>query len=497
MKQHGIVIIVTVLILALFPKSQVFAQGPSGNWVSGITCQNMDSVNAADVTFEFFQEGQSSAALTYPDSIPAGGTLKYFTPNTPSGLPSPFNGSARISSNRAVSCNVNTQANNAGTEGAPFRVGTSAGYEATQTGPIAYVPQVIKQSGTAPIEWNSYIAIQNTTSSSVSIDVQYYDRFSGNEITAAKESRSIPANSSVVVYQKSNANLPIGFNGGAKVVATNPNTTPLAVTVNFYNSGSSYSTSQFHSYNGFSVGSNKLYIPRVIRRYYGYNSGLSIQNVGVAPTTVTIDFTFKDGTTYSYNSPTIQPSASLILYTPGMATLAAVDSKPMGNRAGSAIVTTANPADRIVGIINDDNRGDPTDNNGVPVPIGDIGKGSTVGMFLDGQQTNNVFISQMTKKAAGGVYTGGIIIQNTTNLAGTCDLTFAGVPGATMTGVNLPINGLISLYTGTQVPGLPDGFNASVSINCTRPVFGIANFSAEAAANKYGDSYIQYNAFNK
>jgi len=487
MKKYAILLIIVTFVSGIFV-NPALAQGPTGSWVSGITCQNLSDV-LANVTFYFYRTGENVAALTYSDTIPGNGTLKYFTPNTPAGLPSSFLGSATVASSEQLLCNVNTQSAGAGTTTAPYRIGTSLGFISSQVGPVMYVPQITK-AGT----WNTYIAIQNTTGQSVDIKVQYYDRNTGSEIVNAVENRTIAGNSSLMVYPESNVNLPATFYGSAKISSINPASTPLAAIVNFHNIGSDYTTSQLQSYNAFASGANSLYAPRVVRKYYGYNSGVSIQNISGVATTLQIEMSFADGSKIAYTTPSINPNASYIAYLPSITELNPVDAKPMTQRYASVKVTANNASATIVGITNIDNRGLASDNGGTPVPLENIGKGASANMALGGTATQTVFFSQVARKTSG--FSGGIIIANSEASAGTCDISFSGVPAATLNDVELPDQGQISFFLGTY-SSLPVGFNASVKAVCTKAVYGTYNFSIEPGYGKYGDSYIEANGFNQ
>lgn len=476
-------IVVIALLLALVPAA--YAGAPPGNWVSGIACQNLSETDAANVTLYFYQEGSSSPALTYqdPNPIPKNGSRNYYTPSSPPGVPEGFLGSVVVASNQPLACNVNTQTTGAGTSSDPYRIGTSAGFADTQTAPNMYAPQVMKNFGGT---WSSYIAVQNTTTSQITVEVSYKDRL-GNAIPAATETSTIAAQSNKVFYQTDNTGLPNGFFGAALVKA-NDGTSGLAVTVNFYNSGTSASTAQLHSYNGFSGGSDKLYVPRIVRNYYGYNGGLSIQNVGTSSTKVQINFNFA-GNTYTYNSPSIPAQSALALYAPDIAALGPVDSLSEPFRFGSAVITTDSTSDRIVAIVNEDNRG------GSGIPVERAGQGSTYNAIPDGEQTTQVFFAQITRKAS-GVFSGGFQVANTTGSAGTCNIKYTGASAADENNVNLPANGAIRRYA-PNVSGLPDGFNASVSLNCSQPVVGISNLAVEVGTGRMGDSFTQANGLNK
>jgi hypothetical protein len=490
MRKIYILLILALLMSTIFV-NPVMAQGPTGDWVSGITCQNLEAEEAKEVRFNFFQNGQATPSLVYPDTIPGNGTLKYFTANTPAGLPADFFGSAVVSSDKRLFCSVNTQSTGTGTTTSPYRIGTSSGLNEQQIGSVSYVPQITKTT-----TWNTYMAIQNTTSASVEIKIQYYDRTSGAEVVSAAQTVTIAANSGYVAYPETNGNLPATFYGSAKITSMNPTTAKIGVIVNFYNIGTDYQTSQLQSYNAFPAGAKTLYAPRVVRKYYGYNSGISIQNVSSSvQTTLTLDYTFANGTLFSYTTPVVSPSASYIVYTPNITELSSVDGFQMTKRYAALKVTANAAGASIVGITNLDNRGNASDNDGASVPTENIGKGATANMALDGTATTTLFFAQVAKHISG--FSGGIIISNTTSNAGSCNITFAGQPStADMNGVGLPANGQISLYLPNN-SNLVNGFNASVKAVCTQNVFGTYNFSIEPGMGKYGDSYIEANALNQ
>jgi hypothetical protein len=484
MKKARIVglLVIFALLFALVPAAS--AGPPPGNWISGITCQNLSSTDNANLTLYFYQEDSSSPALTYPDPQPVapGDSRLYFTPDSPPGVPEGFLGSVVVASNTPMACNVNTQTTGTGTSSNPYLVGTSAGFADTQTAPTMYAPQVMKNlAGT----WSSYIAVQNTTTSNTNVTVTYRDK-SGNAIPAADETVEIKAQSNKVFYQTDNTGLPNGFLGAAKIAADD-GTSGLAVTVNFYNSGSSSSTSQLHSYNGFSSGADKLLVPRFVRNYYAYNGGLTIQNLGTGDTEVRITFKI-GGNTYVYDSDPIKANAALALYAPDIDELDPVDSLLVQNRVGNAVVevTSGGP---IVAIVNEDNRG------GSGVPAERVGQGSTYNAFNDGTQSSTVFFAQITRKA-GNIFSGGFNLANTTGTAGNCDIVYNDDTDANETNVPLPANGFIKRFA-PDVPNLNNGYNSSVTVSCTQPVVGISNLAVEANSGYLGDSFTTGNGLNQ
>jgi hypothetical protein len=334
--------------------------------------------------------------------------------------------------------------------------------------------------------WNSYLAVQNAAGDSVDVTVTYKDK-DGNDIPAATENATIPANSNKVFYQAGNAGLPAGFLGAATVSADD-GTSNLAVVANFYNSGTSSGTAQFHSYNGFVSGANKLLIPRIVRNFYGYNGGLTIQNIGPDNVQVKVTFNFA-GTDYVHDSGAIAPGAALALYMPNVPELAPVDALATSERNGSAIVEVTSGTGPIVAIVNEDNRGGPV------VAVERAGQGSTYNGVVDGTQSQSLFFPQVPKHA-GVVWSGGFQIANTTATATTCDISYVGAPGADQTGVVLVANGTISTFA-PNVAGLPNGFNAGVTAVCGEDVVGISNLAVNAGSGKFGDSLSTANGLNQ
>ena len=474
-------VIVLALVLALAPAAS--AQGPLGTWVSGIACQNLDNANAALITLHFYPEGSGTAALDYDDTIPAGASKNYYTPSSPPGLPATFLGSVMVESSTPLACNVNTQTTGTGTSTSPYRIGTSAGFADSETGLKMYAPQVMKLLGGA---WSSYIAVQNATAAEITVNLSYRDRF-GAAVPAADESDTIPGYSNHVFYQADNAGLANGFIGAATIVATGN----IAVVTNFYNAGTDNTNAQLHSYNGFSSGSDTLLVPRFVRKFYGYNGGMSIQNIGAAPTTVSIDFTFA-GNTYTYDSPAIQPGAALALYSKDMPELAPVDGLPIGQRFGSAVITSS--GEDIIAIINEDNRGLAGDNNGSAVPAERVGQGNTYNAILDGAQTVTIFFPQIVARAS-NIFSGGFQVANTTGTSSPCTATFNAQAGLDFD-FTLGAFGSASIYA-ENVPGIVTPYNGSVTVVCSQAIVGISNLAAFPGSGKLGDSLSGGNGLNR
>lgn len=473
----GLLAVLSMLLIA----APVSAQGPTGSWATGIACQNMGTAPAL-LSVSFYPENNATAALTYTDvnTVPVNGSRNYFTPSSFADLPASFLGSGVVSSDQPLACNINTQTTGNGTAASPYRMGTAGAVSEELGSPTVYVPQVMKNLGGT---WSSYIAVQNTSMSAAAVTVTYKDRDGVNQ-GSATEHFTIPGQSNKVFYQASNGSLPAGFLGSA-VVKADDTTTKLAVLVNLYNNGANNSSAQLMSYNGVGSGGSKLYVPRIVRNYYGYNGGMSIQNIGAAAATVTINFHFA-GSTYNYTSPSIGPGAALALYAPNIPELAPVDALGQGQRYGSAEIQTTGT---VVAIVNEDNRG------GAGVPVERVGQGGTYNAIVAGSEAKTVLFPQVTR-AAGGIFSGGFQVANTTTSAGTCNISYANQPAANEAGVPLAASGVIARY-GPSVANLPNGFNAAVTVVCTQNVIGIGNLAVALGSGKLGDSYTVTAGINR
>ncbi|MDE3091543.1 MAG: hypothetical protein KGJ80_19410, partial [Chloroflexota bacterium] len=269
----------------------------------------------------------------------------------------------------------------------------------------------------------------------------------------------------------------------------------MAADAVLFNGGATYTSTQFLSYSPLSAGANKLLVPRFVRNYHAFQSGLEIQNVGSAPTSATVTFSF-GGSTYVTNTGTINPGATWVKYAPCcIPELAPVDSLPQPQRFGSAVIQAA-PGGLIAAIVNEDNRAQCNGVSGCTFDSANQeGWAATYDAIPDGSQTNTVFIAEYMNHVGSPDFNSGFQVSNTTGLAGTCNITYTGAPAANESGVTLAANGAIS-RNAANVPSLPSGFDNSVIVNCTQPIIGIYNYSARSTSY-FGDSEGAANATNQ
>jgi len=496
-----VLLAVAFAALLVLGSTMVVAAQP-GTWVSGITIQNQDTDHDAEITVEFYwaEDGQAHAgtlAHTFTDTVKKGGSKTYYVPSDPKtqGLPSGFVGSAVVTSkDYPVAAIVNTQVPTSGAGNAPDnpnRVGTASGVLSPAN--TQYCPQVMKQQygGKTGEYWNSYIAVQNTSGSDATVSIKYYRGTDGQEVTAAAQSGlTIRTYSTRIFRQAENAGLPDGFSGSA-VVSGNQ---PLAAVTNFYNSAVTHAAAQFHSYNGFGAGATKLYAPRVLRNYYDYQSGITVQNIGTAATDVTITYTFDGYAPFSQTWSAIPAGASKGNYLPTDPAVTAVVGA--NSVKGSAVIESSGQP--IVAIVNEDNR--------VGLALANQeGRGVTYGAVPAGSATTAVLFPQVTARI--DAWSGGVQVQNVSAEDAEVVITFS-TPQPGFSDVTLPARTIAagSSFEWFAPSYVAKGFNGSATVVCTngKLIVGTANNSkrpdvqaADAWPPNYGDSYLTYNGINK
>ena len=492
MKKFMLASILTIIAVLLSTNGPVQAQGPSGEWVSSIYCLNQENTEGS-VSLNFYEEGNSSPVETITDTIGALGS-KYYYPGDLAGLGS-FSGSVSLSSSTNISCSVQTSNTAVGTQGDPFMFGASGGFSTADAAPVMYVSQVLKNFDSGAFGWyESYIAIQNTSSSAVTVRVEYWDRALG-KISAATREYVINGSSSKIVYLEENTNLPLGFLGSAKVSAIDPSDTPLAVQAVFYNDGSSAKKAQFSYYNGTSQGENTLYAPFVMRNFYDFNAGINVVNVGSAKTSFKIVFTIgrTSTQTFTYQYPgELNPGNLVAFFLPDIDELDPVDRLSMPERAGSAVIYATdingnlNAAGELVSNINFRNDGrDPNNPN-----FG--GQNVTYNAVGNSQASQTMYVPNVQNQVGNAAFTSGLNIANLSGSAATCQISFVDDPTATYTTPSIPGYGIYSILV-SNITGLDQGYSSGAIITCTQNAIAIITMRANAS-NYWGDSQTAINA---
>lgn len=448
------------------------AMGPvGGTWATGIQVQNHSADHIANVSMAFFwargtgHDGE--LALIHTDTVPAGGSVGYYLPSTgPSGipeLPAGFIGSVVISSDQPIGANVNTQTATT----SPMRVGTVRSVS-VPAGTL-YFPQLNRAAG----GYTFYMALQNTSGEATEVTIRYYNASNGQEVPAAAQSATIPAYTTWTVYQAGNGNLPAGWAGSAIVTADRS----LAGVAAMYNTTGGDAGANYSHYNGFEEGATTVNLPRLVRHYYGYEGGLAVQNVGSAPTDVTIHYHFA-GATYTQVVPNVAPRAAVHVYLANVTALDPLDSLPEWQRSGSATITASQP---VVATGNETYHGaDPRL----------VGRGITYTGFPAGSEGNTVSFPQVLSHYY--CQSGGAQVQNVSGVATTVTAEWKrnGVVEAT-TVVSLGPGEAASWYAPNHVPSNWCG-SVVATASGGGALVGIANASWSDDPWTYGDTYLTY-----
>jgi hypothetical protein len=477
-------VVISLLVVSLGMVGSAAAL-PGGTWVSGVTVANLDSTEAT-VSIAFYNQN-GSVALNFDGGKIAGNAAKtWYLPSHITALASGFVGSAVVSADKQIAAIVNTQlpsGSNPGRLGASTGVGT----------PVAtvYATQVEKNY----YGWNSYCSVQNTGATAFSVNAFYYD--STGAQSGSARTQSIPAYSSFIFDQGVDSVLPNGVYS-AKFVGDA--THLLAVVCNFYNAGldtTAGSDMQFHSYNGMGTGGTTLYLPRVVKDYYNYQSGLKIQNIGTEALTVTVSYNIGGGT-YTQNSTSIGPGQSWGPYMGNAAQLPASMASVSGSGSAVVVVNNVTANKSIIATVNEDNRTNPA------------GRGVTYEAAVATEGASALVFPQVTARYYG--YSSGIQVQKVEAGTATCTVDFSAsgnVAAFQLTGVSLTdASPSYSLFapaaTGSRsTVANQDNYNGAVTVNCTgAKVIGIGNnsFRGDIDArypNILGDTFSTYRGIGK
>jgi hypothetical protein len=168
------------------------------------------------------------------------------------------------------------------------------------------------------ITYNSGFQVQNLTSESASIQIEFYNQ---DGTLAASPSDTIAADDSNTYFPLSAVSE--GFNGSV-VISSDKDIRAIA---NVLGNGLDYGA----SYSGFTEGASPVSLPLLMKANSGFNTWFNVQNAGSASTDVTV--TYSDGVTASCTG--LQPGAAC--------TLKQADEAHATGWVGSATVTAGEP----------------------------------------------------------------------------------------------------------------------------------------------------------
>jgi hypothetical protein len=433
MKKAVSIIISVSILLALFTTAAA-AQFTS---VTSFQVQNL-SDQTATIMLEFYDaNGNVVTAATLSDTISANSSKLYVQANN-ANLPTGFNGSVVILSDQPVAAIAVQEAKNALNQ---VYQGTYGGFAADQAAAKFYAPTVMK----AFYGFTTEISVQNAGSTNVDVSIAYSGGYA-DSFTGLKPGQVVRFDNG------STPSMPTNYIGAGVITATGGN---VVAVVNQNNVGAL----QQQTYEGFSeaAAGPTLYVPVLMRSFYGFNTSVQVQNVGAASTDVTIYYS--NGTS---KTQTLATNGSSYLFTQGN------DADLPTGWIGSARIEST--GENIIAVVNQQN---PT-----------TGKASSYNAFAGGASG---FVGPNVMKNFYGFNTS-VQVQNVGSST-TCTATFSN--GTSQTSGTLAQYGT-HLFTQANNTALGTSFIGSVELSCNgQPFVAIVN---QDGPNGVGDNAMSYNA---
>ncbi|NLE43612.1 MAG: hypothetical protein GX620_02725 [Chloroflexi bacterium] len=404
--------------------------------VTSFQVQNLSDQTATIALVFYDASGNEVVAATVTDTI--GGNLsKLYTQANNTNLPTGFNGSVVISSDRPVAAIGIQEAKNASNK---VYQGTYSGFGSDQASDTFYIPTVMK----AFYGYTTQISVQNAGSTNVNVTIAYKGGYT-DSVTGLKPGQ---------VHRFDNAStpgMPSGYIGSATVAATGGQVVAM---VNQNN----VAALQQQTYEGFSAAGagGTLYTPVLMRGFYGFNTSVQVQNIGAGSSLVEI--TYSNGV----------KSSRTIAGGDGFLFTQQNETRLPASWIGSAVITSA--SEDIVAVVNQQNAS--------------TGKAASYNAFAN---TGTRFVGPNVMKAFYGFNTS-VQVQNVGSPT-TCTATFSN--GTTQTSPTLNQYGTF-LFTQQNNAALGSSFIGSVSVTCGgQPMVAIVNQNGPDGA---GDNAMAYNA---
>jgi hypothetical protein len=299
----------------------VVLRGYSG-WTSTLVVQNPNAVATA-ATVEFYsRDGTLLTAATVQIGPRGVGTLALASVD---GLPARYVGPAIVTASQPVAVLVHQD--HPDMDRMSY-VGQLAGAA------TLYAPLVVKDVN----GWDTIVHVQNTGTTPAEVQLTYYPV--GGQGRTWTDTAVIPPLGARTFSQFNHPSLPAGFTGSA--VISSPNGGQLAAVVNeVKNEGAAV------SYPAPAAGGSPVLVPFVLRNYRGWSTGLQVQNLGSAPTTVNVTYQRLNGPGGGGETAVVPAGASTTFYQPA-------NQQLPDDFLGTAYVTTSDgaPLAIVVSVIN-------------------------------------------------------------------------------------------------------------------------------------------------
>ncbi len=274
-----------------------------------------------------------------------------------------------------------------------------------------YLPNITKTLG-GPSGWYTPFIIQNVSSGTITaLHVDFY-RFSDGVKMASRDVCAVKAGTSYALVPNLMSDLP---DWSQFSVVAQSFMAPVVGVVN--EQQGSGAAAEAGSYTGAAAGSMTVYLPNLVRRFFGFHTPFIIQNLGTIQTTATISLVSFDGTKSATLSRTIDPGRSQFVE-PNIEPLLADGTQY------SATITAGQPISVVINTHNDD--------PGVAAPVMYATNGFTAGSAA----LQGPYISKGVPGVGKGTAT--FVVQNIGTAAVAPTVTFTPLGGGTATSFTGP-----------------------------------------------------------
>lgn len=438
---------------------------------SGFQVQNLEA-QPASVTISFFNR-DGSPALQVTDTIPANGSTTYFPltniGNEEGDVPTGFDGSVVIASDRKTAAITNVVGSD-GSDAFAFNASYSGftGGGTTVSLPLLHFGNY---------GFDTWFSVQNVGSVETQVSVEYSDGVSVGPV-------AVQPGAAAKFDQKTEGHA-TGWVGSATVTST---AADVAVSV------LEVAPTTLFAYNGFVGGSTEPVMPLVQENWYGYVTGVQIQNMGATSTNVTVEYTPGDGfpgtacteqRSVAANSSTTFALYVFNNYADPTGTLISENCN-VGQFVGSAKVIANSAGAELVAVVNQLNSG--------------ANKGAAYSAFNSGSGSESVIFPLLADRNY-GYFTGYSVVNVGTTTIAAADLTCT-IRGQDRNGtpVELEFNPPSNLSPGNSwvqvnLNTLADGFVGAGT--CVGPagslLVGTVN---ELSTGGAGDTFMVYEGTN-
>lgn len=290
-------------------------------------------------------------------------------------------------------------------------------------------------------DYYSTVAAQNASDTANDITIEIYEPTNPTPVYSETAS-DVPAYGFVTFEQEGLDELADDTTYSARLSGTGD----IASVVNIYGRGPN--DDQLYSYNLFSEGSTEAYAPVIMNDFYGYNTALVIQNLGLSEANVTI--TYGDGTV---KTTTIAPGAADSRYTPaeGLATGLLTGAKVESDQPVILLVNESTAMNRA----------------------------ASYSGFASGSETVRAPI--VLKRYYD--YNSSVTCQNLGTADTVMSIAYSGVAGTTESPAIEP-DGIHMFYQRID-PLLSDGFIGSATVTADQPIVCIVNQDKDEPPQKF------------